>query len=887
MARNSLPSLLKEYDKLLFRSKGESAESIKVLKSIVQFCVEQNDDLSAYQYQQKLCSASAQVYGRADIAAKRAQLYCRELMIRSAPVEERVQLCREFWQDAKGEYGENSYLVRILAPLYMTCCYEADEIEELKIVCREIVSIFGENDDLESRQLAALCSDFDIIIGEKSGDIQQLQAACQRAESAFGKNSIYELRLQSEIALIYRKNREFERAAEIQGRLFRLARDMFGTYALDTISFQKNYVLDLAFSGHLRAALKEAGHLERAAELCPDKNQCPDIYECFVYIYMRLGKEKLVEKYSGMSLSFRERNAGADDLDTLKAKFMIALRTLTVHPNDPAAFRAMIEYMAAKEQSLYKIYLLSSDIGREKYFSIQNRGEYDACFGVVLNARTESTDDEKLLELWEVVCNYKSLMGDCEFLHSALRQKENLSKEIDGLEAALQSQDREIVIEAEKRLLEISKSADFPGYVNSVNVREIQKNLRDDELLLDYYCVHFSDLEVYAVIVAEKHSLALFQLDDIRKVDAMMEQVIRETCSDNGSVSSGEGDDRAKASGRSADGLTGELFASIIPKSRLPHKVIICPDGELYRLSFELLIETAQIVYVTNPKDIVRGRKDASYGRPPFTTVNIFADPFFSLREEHTKEISPERFDKLSRLPGTLAEAAVIQRIYGNRARSFTHFDANEQMFLQNCNADIIHIGTHSAPADGGILFLAGANEPVDDTERPVFGKGYLTSTDIAKLNMGHTRLVVLSACQTGIGEYRSYLGVRGLRRAFQIAGAASVVATHWNISDIAAAIFMYEFYLKYRECENAVTALHDAKNCLKKATVSEIKERIYPVISDILINSDNIEAYREFRDIIVYGQDTEIPFSSPYYWAAFSIYDSFRDETNHSNKNQ
>lgn len=876
MARNGLPSLLKEYDKLLFRSKGESVESIKLLKYIVQFCVEQNDDLSAYQYQQKVCNASAQVYGQADIATERAQLYCRELMIRSAPLEARVQLCREYWQDAKSGYGENSYVVRILAPLYLSCCYEAGEIEELKIVCLEVVSIFSNNVDPESQQLVALCSDFDIIIGEKSGDVQQLLAACQRTERIFGKNSLYELRLQSEIALIYRKNREFEKAAEIHGRIFRLSRELYGKNVLDTISFQKNYVLDLAFSGHLQAALKEARHLERELELCQDKNRCPDIYECFAYIYMRLGKEKLVEKYNRMSISFRERNACANDLDILKSKFVIALRTLTVHPNDSAAFKAMIEYMAAKEQSLYNIYLLSSDIGREKCFSIQNRGEYDACFGIVFGAQTEPLADENLLALWEVVCNYKSLMSDCEFLHSALRQKGNISKEIEGLKGAIQSQDREIVIAAEKRLLEISKSADFPGYVNSVNVREILKTLRDDEILLDYYCVHFSDLEVYAVIVATKQSLKLFQLDDISKVDDLIEQVIWATCSDNGSVSSREGNDGGKSSGRSFDDLIGELFDSVIPKPLMPHKVIICPDGELYRLSFELLMETAQIVYVTNPKDIVRGRKGASYGKQPFTTVNIFADPFFSLKDDHTKEISPERFDKLSRLPGTFVEAAIIQRIYGNQARSFTHFDANEQMFMQNCNADIIHIGTHSASADGGILFLAGANEPSDDIERPVFGKGYITSTDIAKLNMGNTRLAVLSACQTGIGEYRSYFGVRGLRRAFQIAGADSVVTTFWNISDIATAIFMYEFYLKYRACENAVIALYYAKNYLKKATVNEIKEWIYPVISDILLNSESIEAYREFRDIIVYGQDEDIPFSSPYYWAAFSIYDSF-----------
>lgn len=866
MARNGLPSLLKEYDKLLLRNKGETVESIVVLKAMVQAFVEQNDDLSAYQYQQKVCSASARVYGQADVATQRAQLYCRELMIRSAPLGERVPLCREYWQDAKREYGEGSYLVRILAPLYLACCYEAGEIEELRIICREIVSTFV-GDDPESRQLVALCSDFDILAGEKSGDVRQLQDACRRAERLFGKNSRYELRLQNEIALLYRKNKEFEKAAELHQKLFHLSRDLCGKHALDTIVFQKNHVMDLALSGRLRTALKEARRLERAVKLCPDRNQCPDVHECFTYVYMCMGKEELVEEYGKKSCAYHERNALANDLDVLKSKFVIAVRTLAVQPNDPAAFKTMIEYMTAKEQFLLNSYLLSSDIGREKYFSMQDRGECDVCFGVALGIQAGPMVAENLLALWEVVCNYKSLMGDCEFLHGAMRRK-NGPDEIEGLKAALNSPDVQVVIAAEKRLLEISKSDDFPGYVNSVSVRDVQKALREDEILLDYYCVHFSDLEVYTVIVATRHSLDLVPLGDISRVDALVGRVIRDMCSCGASNLSGDGDDVA----------IRELFASIMPQVRMPHKVIICPDGELYRFSFDLLLGAAQIVYVTTPKDIVRGRRGGLLAKPPLTTVNVFADPLFSLADENTEESSLERFDELSRLPGTFAEAAIIQKIYGKQAKCFTRAEASEQAFLQNCNAGIVHIGTHAAVTNGGTLFFSGANDPVDEMAHSAFGKGYVTSTDIAKLNMGNTRLAVLSACRTGIGEYRSYFGVRGLRRAFQIAGAASVVATLWNVSDLATAVFMYEFYIKYKDCENAVAALYHAKDRLKKSTVREMKERVYPVISDILINSGNIGAYKDFRDIILYGQEEATPFSSPYYWAAFSIYDSFHE---------
>lgn len=882
MAKGRLSSLLKEYDKSLLRHKGESGESIEILKTIVQAFVEWNDDKSAYNYQQKVCDAYEKVYGQANISTKRARLYCRELMIRSAPIKDRVRLCREYWQDAKNEYGENSYLVRILAPLYLACCYDANEIEELKIVCSEIVSIFCENEDEESRKLVALCSDFDVIIGEKSGDINQLESACRRAESLFGKDSIYGLRLKNEIGLIYRNNKEFNKAAEIHNDLFRLSQIKFGKYALDTIIFQKEYIIDLVSSRHLREALAEAKRLERAVKVCPDRNQCPDIYECFAHIYMSLEKGQLAEKYGRMSLAYNEGNLGSNNPVTLKSKHVLAMISLMFRPNDRAAFRSMLECMAEKEQWLYNIYLLSSDVGREKYFMIQNRGEYDTCFGVVLSKLVEPIENEDLLSLWEVVCNYKTLMGDCEFLHSAISKKENISKAIDVLKAAMQSEDKKIVVEAERCLLELSRLSDFPGYVNSVNVRDIQGTLQENEMLLDYYCVHFSDLEVYVAMVVTKHSLELVQLGPIGKTDELIDRVTSIVCREKTGGAFRDRHNEKQGYEYWIENLFASLSDCVIPQMSMPQKVIICPDGELYRLAFDLLIKDTEIVYVTNPKDIARGRNGACNGETPVKTVNVFADPAFSLAEEQThhygEEESQERSDELARLPGTHIEAAVIQRIYGGKVRQFARADANEQTFFCNCNADIIHIGTHAGSENGGVIYLSGANDAGEKDLPPAFGKGCITAGDIAGLNMDHTRLAVLSACQTGIGEYRDYLGVRGLRRAFQIAGVDSVIATLWNISDIATAVFMYVFYTEYSECGDCIAAMYHAKNYMKNAAVREVREQIYPVMSDILIKSGSIEAYKELRDMIQYGKDEERLFSSPYYWAAFSLYDSFRN---------
>lgn len=864
MAKDKRPLLLKKYEILVRQDRGETPEAVEILKAIVQACVEGNDDKEAYSYQRKVCAAVAAAYGRTDISTERALLYCRELGIRSAPLAERVRLCREFWRDVREDYGKGSVVARIVTPLYLNCCFEAQEIEELRILCSETVSSFGEKEDEESVALVALCRDFEVLLGEKSGDAQQMEAACRRAEAAYGSDSVYGLCLRSEIGKIYRAKKEFGKAAEIHGDLFRRSRSRYGGYALVTILLQKEYVLGLAFAGRLPAALSEAKRLERAVKMCPDRNRCPDIYECFVNIYRYLGKERLVEKYCRMSLAFHERNHGPDSLEALKARYILAAFLLSSHPEDSRHFREMLEYMDAKERKLYNIYLLSSDIGREKYFMLQNRGEYDICLGLALADETPSLTGEDLLSLWEVACNYKTLVGDCEFLHYAVGRRENVAGELDSLKAAMQSGDRGIAQEAERRLLRLSREDDFPGYVNSVHVRDIQDALEEDEMLLDYYCVHFSDFEVYGVMAATRHSLELLQAGSIREVDGLIKQAFLEVCKEG-------------RLGLSED-LWNRLSGCLVPPVPVPARLIVCPDGELFRFPFELLFGDAEIVYVTNAKDIARRRTGDSQGRLPVRTVNVFADPLFDLTEEPLpdKEEAPERAHGLRRLPGTLVEAGILKSIYGDRVREFTRMDANKRMFMEHCRADLVHIGTHADSENGGRIFLSGADNVEGEGTDSVFGGGCITARDISALDMGGTRLAVLSACRTGVGEYRGYLGVRGLRRAFQIAGVQAVIAAFWNISDIAAAVFMYVFYRKYSERGNGASAMHYARNYLKTATAGRMREGIYPFMADILVNSGCVDAYRELRDIIWYGRDEERPFSSPYYWAAFSIYDTF-----------
>lgn len=864
MARSRLASLLEGYDRSIRRCRGESEESIGILKSIVQACVEDNDDEAGYRYQQKVYDAYVGLYGENYLWTERAALYCRELMIRTSPLSDRVRLCRDFWQDVREDYGERSVTLAMLAPLYLACCGDAGEIEELRQVCAEVAALFGGSEDAEIRQLAVMCSEFDVLMGDKSGDLWQLEEACLRAEAVLGRDSLHELLLRSSIALLHRKNGENERAAEIRRGICRISQERYGINALNTIRFRKDLVLELAIAGHTGEALREAKRLSRAVQMCPDRNLCPDIHECFVMIYSKMGKKGLIGKYGRMSVAYNEENLGSQDIQTLKSRFIMGVRSFLLRRGDGrAAFREMLEYMTAKERKLYNVFLLSSDIRREKYFAMQDRGEYDMCLGTVLSRRRVSLADEDLLALWEVICNYKTLMGDCEFLHGAMRQRQDMASELDSLRATAQSGDGEAAAGAERRLLELSRMADFPGYMEAVHVRDIRDMLREDEMLLDYYCVRFSDLEVYAAMAVTRHSIELVRLGSVDEADGLA----RKLTEPDGIP----------------EGLPPRLQALLLPEGRRARRMIICPDGELYRFAFDIVFPETEIVYVTSPKDIARRRRGTPRAGRPDGAVHVFADPDFDLSQEQVsadpESAAPERCAVFRRLPGTLVEARILKGIYGNRVRAFTRRDANVQAFMRNCSADIVHIGTHADSDNGGRIYLAGAGCAQPAEGHPVYGRGYLTPQDIAALGMQGTGLLVLSACRTGIGEYRDHLGVRGLRRAFQIAGVRRIIATLWNISDIAAAIFMYQFYTHYSRQGDCAAAMEYAKQYLRTASVGEMREQIYPGISDILKHSGCMDTYRELRDIIGFGRDEERPFAAPYYWAAFALYDSFSDE--------
>jgi CHAT domain-containing protein len=179
----------------------------------------------------------------------------------------------------------------------------------------------------------------------------------------------------------------------------------------------------------------------------------------------------------------------------------------------------------------------------------------------------------------------------------------------------------------------------------------------------------------------------------------------------------------------------------------------------------------------------------------------------------------------LTPLPGTEKEVKNISDFFKSRkwvVNMHTGDDAVKAAVKSVNNPRVLHIATHGLflndikPDDKDILgmegkrvienpllrsglFFAGASKAIEEGSNPTgYDNGYLTAYEAQNMDLDRTELVVLSACETGLGEIKNGEGVYGLQRAFQQAGAKSVLMSLWKVNDEATQELMTTFYKEW-----------------------------------------------------------------------------------------
>jgi len=285
------------------------------------------------------------------------------------------------------------------------------------------------------------------------------------------------------------------------------------------------------------------------------------------------------------------------------------------------------------------------------------------------------------------------------------------------------------------------------------------------------------------------------------------------------------------------------------------NSIVIAPDGALSLLPFEAmavgkgasLIDRCQISYLSCGRDFLRFERETIIsseaplviGDPDFDlTVDVGGDAQTDVAIE---PVGIRRSDIVfRRLPGTLLESKCVARILS--AEAVTGRDAVKKRVVDALSPPIIHLATHGFffesdwpnatgywserefgslselpivenPMVRSGLVLAGANTWFRGGALPEEAdNGLLTAEDISVLDLSKTELVVLSACDTGLGKIQVGEGILGLRRAFVLAGVKTLIMSLWKISDEATTLLMELFYKNLVSGQNARAALRAAQ---------------------------------------------------------------------------
>jgi CHAT domain-containing protein/Tfp pilus assembly protein PilF len=297
--------------------------------------------------------------------------------------------------------------------------------------------------------------------------------------------------------------------------------------------------------------------------------------------------------------------------------------------------------------------------------------------------------------------------------------------------------------------------------------------------------------------------------------------------------------------------------------------VYVAPDGELNRVAFEALlddkdrylIESYRFAYLSCGRDLIRPNP-----KPASGTV-VFAGPDFDLNAKQRKEqvaalakqgdqivlrgsaATEMRGLRWTPLPGAAAEAADIEKALQGSAygpvQTYSGAKALEDVFKRIKAPRVLHLATHGffledvqrspGETDRGLVLggeprgwerlrtvknpllrsgivLAGANALGEQTTIADVDDGWVTAEEIALMNLQGTDLVVLSACESGLGDIKTGEGVYGLRRAFLYAGARTLVTSLYKVPDNETRQMMQRFYGSLKAGKSKLEALHDAQ---------------------------------------------------------------------------
>ncbi len=264
-------------------------------------------------------------------------------------------------------------------------------------------------------------------------------------------------------------------------------------------------------------------------------------------------------------------------------------------------------------------------------------------------------------------------------------------------------------------------------------------------------------------------------------------------------------------------------------------KLYMSPDGIFFKINpntFKLpddtyLIDKYYVSFITNCEDVLKGGAKTATNNAVF-----FGNPNFGTASQKSYA--------LDQLPGSETEINIAAQDLSAKKWKTTLFkgdNATEANIKEINSPKILHIATHGYFSDKNSalqrvlntnnplfksgLFLQGAATSLSayasGSNQVNFSDGILSSYEAMNLNLDGTELVILSACETGLGDVENGEGVYGLQRAFLVAGTKYLITSLVKVDDKATQELMNAFYENYLKNDNITESLYQAQVTLRK----------------------------------------------------------------------
>jgi len=456
--------------------------------------------------------------------------------------------------------------------------------------------------------------------------------------------------------------------------------------------------------------------------------------------------------------------------------------------------------------------------------------------------RINESNDSELIEKFEKLLSLRTEIGKVYKLSLEEQKKKEIN--LTELEASANELEKDISLNSE----------DFKSELESriIKCKDIQNALKQNEAAVEFLDFRYFDkkwtyITYYCALIIRP------DLENPVLINLCMLNELKEYIS-----GSSENQNSYVRNDEKNSGLYRLIWKPLEKYLDGIEKVYISPSGILNKVSFallrvdeqNLLIDKYNLKYVGNLKEIVLRRESKSKNK--ILTVSIFGginydidtsnikDVVLKLSRGNNEEWNPPsnmilnnapttKVSKWNYLPGTLIEANKIKSLFESnnlKVNEFTGDEATKEA-LKSLNSKnsptVLHISTHGyffpepqkeykeigtstyVASDNPLfrsgLILAGANriwrggDEIEGVEN-----GILTAYEVSNMDLMNTELVVLSACETGLGDIKGGEGVYGLQRAFKIAGAKTIIMSLWKVPDKETVELMELFYTNWLE---------------------------------------------------------------------------------------